>query len=78
MIKSRRWSRGNHHGTCGSSIGADNIQLEWTDANAFEDQTASNPQAAAEFLKPWYQAMLAMIKSAEGFDQGPTTRGPGT
>ena len=43
-----------------------------------KDQTASNPQAAAEFLRPWYQAMLTMIKSAEGFDQGPTTRGPGT
>jgi hypothetical protein len=41
-----------------------------------KDQTASNPQAAAEFLKPWYQAMLTMIESAE-FDQGPTTRGPG-
>jgi hypothetical protein len=34
---------------------------------------ASNPQAAAEFLKPWYHAMLMMIKSAEAFDQGPTT-----
>jgi hypothetical protein len=34
-----------------------------------KDQTVSNPQAAAEFLKPWYQAMLAMIKSAEAFEQ---------
>jgi hypothetical protein len=37
-----------------------------------KDDTASNPQAAAEFLKPWYQAMLVMIKSAEAFDQGPS------
>ena len=43
----------------------------------FKDQTASNPQAAAEFLKPWYQAMLTMIKSAEDFDQRPRTHGPG-
>jgi len=42
-----------------------------------KDQAASNPQAAAEFLKPWYQAMLAMIKSAEDFNRGPTTHGPG-
>jgi len=41
-----------------------------------KDQTAS-PEAAAEFLKPWYQAMLMMIKSAEGFDQGPTTHRQG-
>lgn len=38
---------------------------------------ASSRQATAEFLKPWYQAMLMMIKSAEGFDQGPTTHQPG-
>jgi hypothetical protein len=44
----------------------------------FKDQTASNPQAAAEFFKPWYQAMLAMIKSAENFDQGPGAHGLGT
>lgn len=43
-----------------------------------KDQTVSNPQAAAEFLKPWYQAMLTMIKSAEAFDQGPRTGGPDT
>ena len=36
-----------------------------------KNQGASNPQAAAEFLRPWYQAMLRMIKSAEDFDQGP-------
>jgi hypothetical protein len=35
-------------------------------------QAISNPQAAAEFLRPWYQAMLIMIKDAEDFDQGPT------
>ena len=40
------------------------------------DQPASNPQAAAEFLKPWYQAMLMMIKSAEDFNQGPSPRQP--
>ena len=39
------------------------------------NQAASSPQAAAEFLKPWYQAMLMMIKSADAFDQGPTIRG---
>jgi len=38
---------------------------------------ATSPQATAEFLKPWYQAMLMMIKSAEGFDQGPTTHRQG-
>jgi hypothetical protein len=41
------------------------------------DQPASNPQAAAEFLKPWYQAMLTMIKSAEDFNQGPSPHRPG-
>ncbi len=41
-----------------------------------KDQTVSNPQAAAEFLKPWYQAMLVMIKNAEDFDQGPSTHRP--
>jgi hypothetical protein len=41
-----------------------------------KDQTATNPQAAADFLKPWYQSMLAMVKSAEAFDQG-GSRGPG-
>lgn len=40
------------------------------------DQQAANPQAAAEFLKPWYQAMLMMIKSAEDFNQGPTPQHP--
>ncbi len=39
------------------------------------NQAASSPQAAAEFLKPWYQAMLMMIKAAEAFDQGPSMRG---
>jgi hypothetical protein len=32
-----------------------------------KDQTDASPHAAAEFLKPWYQAMLMMIKSAEDF-----------
>lgn len=41
-----------------------------------KDETASNPQAAAAFLKPWYLAMLTMVKSAEAFDQG-ASRGPG-
>jgi hypothetical protein len=35
-------------------------------------QGISSPQAAAEFLRPWYQAMLIMVKDAEAFDQGPT------
>jgi hypothetical protein len=34
-----------------------------------KDQAGAGPQAAAEFLKPWYQAMLMMIKAAEDFDQ---------
>jgi hypothetical protein len=42
-----------------------------------KDRMASDPQGAAEFLKPWYQAMLMMIKSAEDFDQGPSTHRPG-
>ena len=42
-----------------------------------KDQPDTNPEAAAEFLKPWYQAMLTMIKSAEDFNQGPTTHRPG-
>jgi hypothetical protein len=42
-----------------------------------KDQTASSPQAVAEFLKPWYQAMLTMIKSAEDFNQGPSPHRPG-
>jgi hypothetical protein len=37
-----------------------------------KDQAAANPQAAADFLRPWYKAMLEMIKSAEDFDQGPS------
>jgi hypothetical protein len=41
------------------------------------DQKALNPQSAAEFLKPWYQAMLTMIKTAEDFDQEPGAHGPG-
>jgi hypothetical protein len=39
-----------------------------------KDQMDSGPQVAAEFLKPWYQAMLMMIKTAEAFDQGPSMR----
>ena len=42
-----------------------------------KNQSASNPQAAAEFLRPWYQAMIRMIKSAEDFDQGPNVPRPG-
>jgi hypothetical protein len=42
-----------------------------------KEQASSSPQAAAEFLKPWYQAMLMMIKGAEAFDQGPGQRGRG-
>ena len=42
-----------------------------------KDQAASNPLAAAEFFKPWYQAMLTMIKSAEDFNQGPSPQRPG-
>jgi hypothetical protein len=41
-----------------------------------KQQTASSPQAVAEFLRPWYQAMLMMIKNAEDFDQGPSLRPP--
>lgn len=41
------------------------------------DQTLADPQAAAKFLRPWYQAMLVMIKSAEDFDQGPRAHNPG-
>jgi hypothetical protein len=41
-----------------------------------KDETASNPQSVAAFLKPWYLAMLTMVKSAEAFDQG-ATRWPG-
>jgi hypothetical protein len=37
-----------------------------------KDQTSTTPEGAAEFFKPWYQAMLTMIKSAEDFNQGPT------
>jgi hypothetical protein len=32
-----------------------------------KERSDLSPQAAAEFLKPWYQAMLLMIKSAEDF-----------
>jgi hypothetical protein len=39
-------------------------------------QSASSPQAVAELLRPWYQAMLIMVKSAEDFDQGPSVRHP--
>ena len=42
-----------------------------------KDQATSTPEAVAEFLKPWYQAMLMMIKSAEDFNQGPTSQRPG-
>jgi hypothetical protein len=42
-----------------------------------KEQTSSGPQAVAEFLRPWYQATLMMIKSAEAFDQGPSLRRPG-
>jgi hypothetical protein len=37
---------------------------------------AANPQAAAEFLRPWYQAMFVMIKSAEDFDQTSSMNAP--
>jgi hypothetical protein len=40
------------------------------------DQAILTPQAAAEFLKPWYQAMLTMIKGAEAFDQWPVMHRP--
>ena len=40
-----------------------------------KDRTDAGPQAAAEFLKPWYQAMLMMIKSAEDF-QGASMHPP--
>jgi|HubBroStandDraft_6_1064221.scaffolds.fasta_scaffold5615829_1 hypothetical protein len=40
-----------------------------------KDRAGLSPQAAAEFLKPWYQAMLMMIKSAEDF-QGASTHSP--
>jgi len=53
------------------------INLDGRMQALLKDQAASNPQAAAEFLKPWYQAMLVMIKSAEAFDQGPTSHAPG-
>jgi hypothetical protein len=43
----------------------------------FKDQGDSNPESAAEFFRPWYQAMLMMIKSAEDFNQGPTQNRPG-
>jgi hypothetical protein len=43
---------------------------------SLKDQ-ASNPKAAAEFLRPWYQAMLMMIKKAEDFDQGPSSQRTG-
>jgi hypothetical protein len=36
-------------------------------------EKASTPQSAAELFKPWFQAMLMMVKSADAFDQGPTT-----
>jgi hypothetical protein len=39
-----------------------------------KEQSISNPQVLAEFLRPWYQAMLIMIKNAEDFDQGPSSR----
>jgi hypothetical protein len=53
------------------------VNLDGRMQSLLKDQAASNPQAAAELLKPWYQAMLVMIKSAEAFDQGSTTRAPG-
>jgi hypothetical protein len=37
-----------------------------------KDRSDASPDAAAELLKPWYQAMLLMIKAAEDFDQGRT------
>jgi len=37
-----------------------------------KQQTGRSPEAVAEFIRPWYQAMLMMIKSAEDFDQGPS------
>lgn len=40
-----------------------------------KERADSSPQAAAEFLKPWYQAMLIMIKSAEDF-QGASMHPP--
>lgn len=45
--------------------------------NATIDTTKTNPQAAVAFLKPWYQAMLMMVKSAEAFDQSATPRPAG-
>jgi hypothetical protein len=45
--------------------------------NTAIDPTKTNPQAAAEFLKPWYQAALLMVKKAENFDQSATPRPAG-
>ena len=49
-------------------------RLLWKMRTLLKDQAATSPQGGAEFLKPWYQAMLIMIKTAEVFDQGPSTR----
>ncbi|HVB57780.1 MAG TPA: hypothetical protein VNE63_15325 [Candidatus Acidoferrales bacterium] len=45
--------------------------------NMAVDPTTTNPQAAATFLKPWYQAVLMMVKSAEHFDQSATSHPAG-
>jgi hypothetical protein len=41
-----------------------------------KDEEILTPRAAAEFLKPWYQAMLTMVKGAEAFDQWPAMHQP--
>jgi len=35
---------------------------------------APNPQAAAQLLRPWFEAMLVMVRSADSFDGGRTTQ----
>jgi hypothetical protein len=45
--------------------------------NTAIDPTKTNPQAAAELLKPWYRAALRVVRSAEDFDQSATSRPAG-
>ena len=46
------------------------------DSNRMQEllKEASDPQTAAELLKPWFEAMLVMVRSADSFDRGRTTQ----
>ena len=54
---------------CGGIVGAGNFQFGLADANPFKRSSlrSSSGSRGIDPLKPWFQAMLVMIRSAESF-----------